>query len=272
MQGYSISPREMLLSFWRNRNLIATLVKRDIASRYRGSLLGCTWAVFHPVLMLTIYAFVFGVVFKTRWGGAEGGQAEFAVVLFVGLLVFNLFSECINRSPSLLVENANYVKKVVFPLEIMPWVVLGGGLFNLLLGVLVWLAFYFFFIGVPPLSLVLLPICLLPFVLMINGLAWGLSSLGVYLRDLKQITTVLTSMLLFLSPVFYPVEALPEKFRWVMALNPITPAVEMSRHVLVVGGVPDWLGFVQYLIICALVGWLGFAWFQKTRQGFADVL
>jgi len=272
MQDFSTMPREMFASLVRNRTLIKASIKREVLGRYRGSVLGVLWSFFNPVFMLAVYTFVFSVVFKARWSGGSDSKTEFALILFAGLMVFSLFAECINRAPGLIVSNANYVKKVVYPLEILPWVSLGAAMFHALISLGVWMLAYLIFFGVPHVTVLFLPLVVMPLVLVMMGLSWGLASLGVYLRDIAQFIGILTSVLMFLSPIFYPASALPEAYRSVLMLNPLTPVIEQARDVLFFGRVPDFSIIGIYFLIGLLVMWLGFAWFQKTRKGFADVL
>ncbi|ABA75786.1 MULTISPECIES: ABC transporter permease [Pseudomonas] len=272
MQDFSTLPREMVASLVRNRTLIRASIKREVLGRYRGSVLGVLWSFFNPVFMLAVYTFVFSVVFKARWSGGSDSKTEFALILFAGLMVFSLFAECINRAPGLIVSNANYVKKVVYPLEILPWVSLGAAMFHALISLGVWMLAYLIFFGVPHLTALYLPLVIMPLVLVMMGLSWGLASLGVYLRDIAQFIGILTSVLMFLSPIFYPASALPEAYRPVLMLNPLTPVIEQARDVLFFGRAPDFSIIGIYFLIGLLVMWLGFAWFQKTRKGFADVL
>lgn len=272
MQDFSSLPREMVASLVRNRALIKASIKREVLGRYRGSVLGVLWSFFNPVFMLAVYTFVFSVVFKARWAGGSDSKTEFALILFAGLMVFSLFAECINRAPGLIVANANYVKKVVYPLEILPWVSLGAAMFHALISLGVWMLAYLTFFGVPHLTALYLPLVVMPLVLVMMGLSWGLASLGVYLRDIAQFIGILTSVLMFLSPIFYPASALPEEYRPVLMLNPLTPVIEQARDVLFFGRAPDFSIIGSYFLIGLLVMWLGFAWFQKTRKGFADVL
>ena len=272
MHRFSISPIELFASLWRNRSLAATLIKREVIGRYRGSVLGILWSLLNPIFMLTVYTFVFSVVFKARWNAQSDSKTEFALVLFAGLIVFNLFAECFNRAPGLILTNVNYVKKVVFPLEILPWVALGSALFHALISLAVWLIAYCIFFGVPHLTVLLLPLVILPLLLFIQGVTWSLASLGVYLRDVSQFIGLFTTVLMFLSPIFYPASALPQQYRPLLLLNPLTPAIEQTRDVLFWGKTPDPALFAGCLLISALIAWLGFAWFQKTRKGFADVL
>jgi lipopolysaccharide transport system permease protein len=248
------------------------MTKRDVVGRYRGSVMGILWSFLNPLLMLAVYTFVFSVVFRTRWGGGDVSKTEFAIVLFAGLIVHALFAECVNRAPSLIVGNVNYVKKVVFPLEILPWVAMGSALFHALISVSVlilalvvarsqlnWTVLYF-------------PLVLLPLILLTMGVSWFAASLGVFLRDVGHTTGILTTIMLFLSPVFFPVSALPEEYRVLFALNPLTYIIEQGRDVLIWGKPMDWPLWALHLGIGVLVAWLGLFWFQNTRRGFADVL
>lgn len=272
MRNYPASPKEMFASLWRNRALVVALTKREIVGRYRGSFLGIFWSFFHPLFMLAVYTFVFSVVFKARWGEGAGTKTEFALVLFAGLIVFNLFAECFSRAPSLILSNVNYVKKVVFPLEILPWVALCAALFHTVISLFVWIGAYFLLYGLPHFTLVYLPLILLPLIFLIMGVSWALASLGVYLRDVSQIVGLLTTVLMFLSPIFYPITALPEAYRHILWFNPLMPAIEQTRAVLFWGNSPDWGVLGGYCVITLSLAWLGFVWFQKTRKGFADVL
>jgi lipopolysaccharide transport system permease protein len=268
----SFRPSALLRSFHINQSLIFNLIKREVVGRYRGSVMGLLWSFFNPVFMLVVYTFVFSVVFNARWLGGSDSKVEFALVLFTGLLVYNLFSEVLNRAPSLILNNANYVKKVIFPLEVLPMVALGAAAFHMMVSLLVWLLFYALFFGLPAWTVLQLPVVLLPLILMTLGLAWILASLGVYLRDVGQIIGVITTALMFLSPIFYPVAALPEQYHSFMYMNPLTYIVEETRNVMIWGRLIDWNAWARWTAGAAVVAWLGFAWFQKTRKGFADVL
>jgi lipopolysaccharide transport system permease protein len=272
MQSFSLSPRELVASLWRHRALVWLMVKREVVGRYRGAYLGILWSFFQPLLMLLIYTFVFSVVFKARWNAGSDSKTEFALVLLAGLMVFNLFAECVSRAPGLVIANVNYVKKVIFPLEVLPWVVLGSALIHLSISLVVWLMVYMIFYGWPPLTVLLLPFVLMPLVFLVMGVSWFLASLGVYLRDASQITGILTTVLMFLSPIFYPASSLPENFRELIYFNPLTPIIETMRDVLYWGHLSHPVAWVSILFISLLIAWLGFAWFQKTRKGFADVL
>ncbi len=259
-------------SLWRQRSLLWQLVKREVAGRYRGSFLGVVWTLIQPLMMLAVYTFVFGMVFGSRWEGASGSKLELAAILFSGLLVFNLFAECINRSPQLMLENANYVKRVVFPLSILPVVVMGYALFHAAMSIAILSLFIILALGSLPWTVVLLPLIFLPLVLLVLGLSWALSALGVYFRDIQHGIGILVSALLFLSPIFYPVSALPPAVQPYMFINPVAFVIEQVRGVVIWGSLPDWGGLGLYTAISAFVAWLGFVLFERARRGFADVL
>jgi len=272
MRDFPATPTEMVASLWRNRGLILASTKREVLGRYRGSALGLLWSFFNPLFMLAIFTFVFSVIFPARWGGGSESKTEFALLLFAGLLTFNLFSECINRSPNLILGNVNYVKKVVFPLEILSFVGLLTAIFHTIISITVWLIVYTVFFGMPHVSVIFLPLVLMPYCLFLMGLSWALASLGVFMRDVSQFVGLLTSALMFLSPIFYPASAFPENYRYILYLNPLTTVIEQTRDILFWGKAPDLFMLVVYWIVTAGFAWLGFAWFQKTRKGFADVL
>lgn len=263
-------------SLWRNRLLVRQMTKREVVGRYQGSFLGIGWSFLNPLLMLSVYTFVFSVVFKARWGvapeGGEEGNFMFAIVLFVGMIVHALFAEILNRAPGLIISNVNYVKKVIFPLELLPVVVTGAALFHTLVSLMVWLLAYGIFVGVPHWQLLLLPVVLLPLVMLALGMAWFLASLGVFLRDVGQTVAIVTTVMMFLAPVFFPVSSLPEEFQPLIMANPLTFIIEQARNVLVRGRLPDFSGLSVYFAVAFAVMWTGFAWFQKTRKGFSDVL
>lgn len=268
----SASPLTLIRTVVRNRSLLKGLMVREVVGRYRGSVMGLLWSLFNPILMLAVYTFVFSYVFKARWSGGDGSRTEFALVLFAGLMVFNMFAECCNRAPLLVTGNVGYVKKVVFPLEILPVVAMGSSLFHLLVSFGVWLLFHCAFAGVPPLTAALFPLVVLPLILATLGFSWILASLGVYLRDVAQIVGVVTLVLMYLSPIFYPMSIMPEQYRLLMSISPLTHTVEQTRSVLMWGKGMDWPLWSISMLFGVLIAWLGFAWFQKTRRGFADVL
>jgi homopolymeric O-antigen transport system permease protein len=267
------SPADVFSCLWRHRRLVFQLTQRDVVGRYRGSYLGLAWSMLSPLLMLGVYTVVFGVVFKARWvASTTGSVAEFGVVLFTGLLVFGLFSESVNRAPSLVLSRANFVKRIVFPLEILPWVALASSLFHAVITLIVLLVAGFFVYGSIPATSPLIIVVLLPLVLFTLGITWILAALGVYVRDVAQTVGVITSALMFLSPVFYPVAAVPPGMRTFMAFNPLTIIIEQARDVLIWGKAPDYWALTPYIVGSLAVAWLGLVAFQRLRTGFADAL
>jgi len=268
-----ISPVSLGKSLWQHRQLIKQMAWREVVGRYKGSFIGLFWSFINPVLMLAVYTFVFSVVFKARWG-IDGGDSKtsFALILFVGLIVHGLLAEVLNRAPSLIVSNVNYVKKVIFPLEVLPAISLIAALFHSMVSILVLLlasvAINFYL----PWTVVLLPVVVFPLIILIVGLSWILASLGVFIRDIGQTIGIITTVMLFLAPVFYPLSAMPEKYQPYILANPLTFIIEQAREVLIYGHLPNWSGLGIYMLIGIGIAWAGYAWFQKTRKGFADVL
>lgn len=270
----SISFKALARSLWRNRQLIRQMTAREVVGRYKGSVMGLFWSLLNPVFMLAVYTFVFSVVFKARWGmgDVEESKTQFAVVLFVGMIMHGLFAEVLNRAPGLILANANYVKKVVFPLEILPVVSMGAALFHSMVSLAVLFAAFVLFNGYLHWTVIFMPFVMLPLVILVMGLAWLLASLGVFLRDVGQTIGIFTTVMMFLSPVFFPIAALPAEYRPVIMANPLTFIIEQARDVVIWGRLPDWPGLAFYTLVAIVVAWIGYAWFQKTRKGFADVL
>lgn len=266
------SVREFFATLLRNKSLLRHLIKREIAGRYRGSILGILWSFINPLVMLAVYTVVFGYVFQSRWGAATDGVHNFALVLFAGLIVFNLFSECVSRAPSLILSNVNYVKKVVFPLELLPWVSLGAALFHFTIGLSVVVVFNLVVNHTIEWTILFLPVLLLPLGLLIVGISWFLAGLGVFLRDISQVIGLVLSVLLFLSPLFYPVSVVPEPFRALLYANPLTYVIDQARGLILWGRLPSLIGLAQYSLGASVIAYLGFYFFQRARKGFADVL
>lgn len=272
-QAYPIIPIAIFSSFWRNRQLILQMTRREVAGRYRGSLIGLAWSFINPLLMLVVYTFVFSVVFKARWNvDVDESKTDFAIILFAGMIVFGVFSEIVNRAPGLIVSNVNFVKKVVFPLEVLPWVSAGSVLFHGGISLTVLLVVQLLVNHRLPWTVIFFPLVLLPLVFASLGVSWFLASLGVYIRDVGQLTGVFTTVLMFVSAVFYPVSALPQAYQGWLWLNPLVLIITESRKVLIFGVLPDWLSLTAALFAGFSIAMAGFWWFQKTRRGFADVL
>lgn len=270
---HSTSFAALFHALWRNRYLIRQMTTREVVGRYKGSVMGIAWSFFSPVFMLAVYTFVFSEIFKARWGGGtQESKTQFAVILFAGLIILNIFSEVLNRAPSLISSNVNYVKKVVFPIEILPVIAMAAALIHGMISLVVLLAAYLIFNGFIQWTAIFIPFVLLPLIILTTALSWFLAALGVFLRDVGQTIGLITTVLTFLSPVLYPVTAVPERFRPFIMANPLTFIIEQAREVLIWGHYPDWTGLAIYTGVALLVAWAGYAWFQKTRKGFADVL
>ena len=271
--AYRLSdPLSPYIALKRHFALVVQMAKRDVAGRYRGSFAGLFWSFFNPLLMLAIYTFVFGVLFKARWSSQQMGHLQFAIILFAGLNINTLFSECANHATTLITENTNFVKRVVFPLETLSWSVLGAALFHLLVSTGVLLVMLLIANGRVPWTVVLFPLVIACFLPLVAGAVWLLASLGVFLRDLKQVVVIITVVLMYLAPIMYPATMIPVGYRHLLYLNPLTIIVEASQNVLVWGRPPIWSHLAIYALVSCLFAWAAFAWFEKTRKGFADVV
>lgn len=266
-------PSTALSSQW---TLLKQLVRREIHQRYRGSMLGVLWSVLTPLLLLAVYTFIFTAVLNVRWAQSNAdpltSKGEFALFLFSGLMVHSFFVECLTRSPLLILMNANLVKKVVFPLSILPLAMVGASLFNFLTSTIVLLGAYVWLHGFLPWTTLWLPVIWLPYVILATGISWLLSALGVFIRDLTQLTSLLTMLLMFLSPIFYPISALPDAFRPYAYLNPLTWIIEQTRSVLLQGQGMDISHWVLYMLAASLLSVIGYACFQRMRPAFADIV
>jgi lipopolysaccharide transport system permease protein len=277
--SYSANPLHLIHSVWNQRRLIWELTKREAFGRYKGSALGVLWSLLTPLLMLAIYTFVFSEIFGAKWAGsaladaqAKHSKAEFAIILFAGLIVFQLFSECVGKAATAVVGNATYVKKLVFPLEILPIVHLLAATCHAVISVAILQVFQWVAFGTVPAIAWLLPLVLLPLALTILGISWLLASLGVFIRDIGQSIGILITGLMFISPIFFPISALPKDWQWLALVNPLAAPIEAARDVLVFDRLPDWGSLATSGALALAAALLGFAWFQKTRKGFADVL
>jgi lipopolysaccharide transport system permease protein len=268
-----LNPIAVAHNLWRHRNLIRQFTRREIEVRYRGSYLGLFWSFVNPLVLLLIYTFVFGVVFQARWPNAKNaGLGEFALVLFCGLTAFNIFGETVNRSSAIIHTVPNYVKKVIFPLEVLPVSVLGAAFFHALISLSILLVANIVVSGALQITVLLLPIVALPLVFLSIGIGWFVSSLGVFIRDMGHTIVLIIQVLIFTTPIFYPLAAIPESFRQIIQLNPFTMIVENFRRVILWGTVPEWGNFILWLAITMMIMLLGYAWFMKTKKAFADVI
>ncbi len=259
----------MIMGLLKHRGLLAQLIKRDVLLRYRGAMFGVLWIFLSPLLMLAIFAFVFGQIFEARWPQQTEGL-PFWLLLYSGLIVFNVFAESVSRSPSAVRGSPSYVKKMIFPVELLPLVPVGSGLIHALFNLLI-LAVALAWTGHLTLGILLFPLLLLPVLLFAVGLSWFLAAWGVFIKDMNQIVPLFVQMLLFLSPVFYPVSAVPAILRPLYQYNPLGSVIEAGRAAIL--GVPvAWAAWSVALAVGGAVFALGYAFFQHSRDEFADVL
>lgn len=266
---FSALPKVVL----RHRFLLWQLVWRNIGQKYKGSLLGLCWSCVQPLMMLAVYTFVFSQVFRPKWGEGVGGvKGEFAVIIFCGMALYSVFSESVNSCCSVVSGNPNFVKKVVFPLEILP---LAQTLSSFFLGA-VWFVMLFFGIvyvlGTVHWTMLLLPLLLIPLFLFSLGIAYLVASLGVFVRDTQYAVGVIFQILYFMTPIFYPISAVPERYRIYLEANPLAMLIEAARDVFLYGRLPDWQSVGIAALLSVIVAQLGFSWFVRTKRGFADVL
>ena len=268
-----LNPVPMARNLYRHRSLIKQFAWRDFVSRYKGSFLGVFWSFITPLMMLAVYAFVFSVIFKSKWNAqTDQSQVDFALTLFCGLTVFNIFAEAVTRAPALILAYPNYVKKVVFPLEILPVAALATSLLNACVSLLILLPANLIFNWTISRTIILFPLVLIPLCALILGCTWFLSSLGVFVRDIGQAVGVLVTILLFVSGVFFPPTAIPKDFVFIMKPNPLINILEDSRRTLMWGSFPDWEWLFVAIIGSIIVMMLGYAWFMRTKKAFADVI
>lgn len=263
-------PLMVFNSFWDNRSLVNQMARREIALRYRGSLIGFLWAVINPMLLLGVYTFVFGVILKA---GGDGGIADFALMLFAGLIVFQLFSECVTQATTIIMSNVNFVKKVIFPLEILPWITLCVSLFHAAISMAVLVFFYLVVNQSLNWTVVFVPVVIVPLLLFTLGFSWFLASIGTYIRDATHVVSLMTMVMMFMTPIFYPLSVVPEFLRPIyLYVNPLTFIVIQVRDVVLFGQMPNWPVYGISFAASFIIAWLGLAWFQMTRGGFSDVL
>lgn len=262
-----------LKDLWKNRQLIKNFSQREILSRYKGSFFGLFWSFLTPLIMITVYTFVFSVVFKGKWGQTSSTNPyEFAVIMFCGLIVFNIFNETVNRAPTLITSNVNYVKKVIFPLEILPLTVLVSSLLHASISVVILLIATNIFIKISTFTVILGLIILVPLIFLTVGVALILAALGVYVRDISYTVTLLTNVLFYITPIFYPIEAVPVFLQKFMYLNPLTVIVNDFRRVMIWGESPNWTQLGIMFVVSYFIFTIGYFFFKKIQRGFADVL
>jgi lipopolysaccharide transport system permease protein len=274
-----LNPIAMLRGLLAQRELIWQLAKRDIEGRYRAARLGLLWAVLTPLCLLGIYTFVFAVVFRFRWtDNPNETRGQFALTMFCGMLLYGLFAEVANRAPQMVIANPNYVKKVIFPLEVFVVSGLLSALINMLIGYSVWLVGWLLIENrMPPWTLIWMPVVLLPVCLTTAGVSWFLASIGVFIRDVGHAVVLATQILFFATPIFYSIERVPQPYRRVLEINPLTHAVEDIRRIMMWDGSgpaphPQWSWWLGTMAASTILALLGYAFFMKSKRAFADII
>jgi len=262
----------MFRSLSRHRHLASLLIARNVEASFRGSALGKLWTALVPLLRLAIYTTVLGLILKVRWPGHHNTSLETALLYFVGLTFYDVFMEAISSAPNLMADNVNFVKKVVFPLEILPCATVGAALVRLAVTGAILLLFFVLIRGMPPLAAISIPFVIAPFALLVLGVVWFLSALGAYVRDLRQLTSVLALVMMYLSPIFFPLAMVPERARAFFYANPLAFPIEATRGALFSGQWPTWWALLAYAVVAWLFAATGYRWFMRTKPGFADVL
>lgn len=264
----------MFLILRDNRNLIRILTLRELAGRFTGSFLGRFWLILSPLIMLGIYAYFFGEILQAKWsiGPDSEGLVHFALIIFSGLILHQLFADSVGRAPDLIVSNPNYVRKIVFPLEVLPVVALTTTILQLLISMVILMVVCALATGSVKWTWLLIPIIFIPFFIVTLGIMWLLSALGVFLRDLRQVTQFVATIALFLSPVFYPMDRLPEGLQILKFINPLIVTIEQTRIVLFEGNPPEWGVLGIYSLVSIIIASFGFYFFTRSKSAFADVL
>jgi len=273
----ALSPVTLARNLWEYRELIKQFSIRETVARHKGTHLGLAWTVGQPLLTLAVFTFLFATVFEVRWDATLSGEAkiDYALHFFAGLVLYSVFADTVGRAPGLILEKPNFVRKVVFPLEILPVAALGASLIYALISVVVLLVAALVLAGHFSVTLWLFPLTLVPLLTLTLGLSWFLCSIGVFVRDIKNVVAVLLQLLFFVTPIMFPLAMVTEKlgdYAWVVYLNPLTPILEDGRRTLLLGEQPHWLGLGISTVVGLAMMQAGYAWFRRSRQGFADVL
>lgn len=262
----------MLKALYKNNYLFWKLVIRDIKQRYQGSILGMLWAIIVPILMLIIYTFFFSEVFQAKWDIDTSDKYQFAIVLFCGLCVFNMISEVMSRSTVLIASNTNYVKKVIFPLEILPAVTVCAALFNCIISFMILIIAKLILYHNISKTLYMIVLAMIPLIILSLGISLFISAISVYLKDVANFISVLVTVLMYVSPVFFPLSSIPESMRRVCAVNPMTYIIENFRKVVLFGECLNWKFYFISCVVAVVFYLIGKIVFMRVKEGFADVL
>ena len=251
--------------------LILSFARRELLARYKGSVLGVVWALLTPAVMIAIFTFIFAVIFGARFGGSVS-HWDYALYLFCGLLPWTMFQETAQQSASAIVTRANLVKRVVFPLETLPVAQALAALGHQLFGTVALLIFIVVIRQELHITLLWLPVLIIPQLLLTVGAAWLIASLGVFVRDITQGISLLMTAWMFLTPIVYPESMVPSRFRTLIEINPFTSLVRSYRLVMLEGAAPDWSGLAYFIVWAIVIFFFGYWWFARTRKNFADVI
>ena len=253
----------------RHRSLTVSMVRREILGRYRGSMGGALWTVIHPLLLMVAYYFVFSVVLRVRFAPGRGG---FVFYFLCGMLPWLAFSEAVGRAPGVVIEYRGFVKRVLFPLEILPVNLTAMGLATELFALAIYLVALITLGPGLHLSALYLPLVLVPQLLLTVGICWFLASLGVFLRDTGQIIGFVLTIWFFVTPICYPAESLPQQWLWLFRKNPVYVMVAAYRAILLAGTAPEWVPLAKLWMAALAAFWAGHAWFFKAKKSFADLV
>lgn len=252
-------------------SLIRSLVRRDILGRYRGSFGGLFWTVIHPLLMMLTYYFVFGVVLRSSFG-QDRSSTGFLMYFLAGMVPWLAMSEAIGRAPGVILEHASFVKKLLFPVEVLPVTLVCSGLFSevfallIFTGAMAWFGYSF------SVTALLLPLVLIPQFLLTQGLCWLLAALGVFFRDLGQIMGFVLTVWFFTTPICYDERALPGSYLWLFELNPMFVLVRSYRAIFLEAATPPWMPLAMLTVAAALVFVVGHGLFYKLKRSFGDMV
>jgi lipopolysaccharide transport system permease protein len=267
----ALNPLRIVSDIRQHRHLLGMLVRRDVLLKYRGSILGIGWSFLHPLLLLLVFSLISGSAFGGRWPGSGHDVHAIPLAIYCGLVIFSPFSEILSGAPRLLQNHTSYVKKIVFPTQLLPLMMVLSATLHASINMVLLLAALALFAQWHA-SLLLLPLVLLPAFLLACGMAWLLATLGVFVRDLVHVMPVFTQVLLFLSPVFYPAGIIPEQWQWLYQLNPLAAIIENLRRVALHGQPPLWDVLAVTFVVGMLALLLGYAAFRHSQEEFADVL
>lgn len=269
-----LHPGRFLKHFYTHRHLLQQFLRRELEAKYKGSALGMVWAIITPLVMMLVYTFVFTAIFNAKWDKADGpsSTADYSLMLFTGFIAYNCFAESVLKAPLLVVGFPNLVKKVVFPIEIMPISVVGSLVVHTLCSLVILFAGILIIQGTLHLTTLWLPLCYIPLIALSLGVSWLVASLGVFLQDIGQFVTVAMQLIFFLTPIVYPITMPPAVIRPFLYLNPLTSIIENFRAVLVTGVSPDWWSLIPVTLVCLAIMMLGYAFFMKSKRAFADVI